>query len=42
MKDLIKQYLDDGLSRRRLMSGLGALGLSAAASKSVAANSRSE
>ena len=36
MKDLIKQYLDDGLSRRRLMSGLGALGLSAAASKSVA------
>src|SRR5215472_5461251 len=36
MKDLIKQYLDDGLSRRQLMTGLGALGMSAAASQSVA------
>src|SRR5689334_23175779 len=36
MKDLIKQYLDHGLSRRQLMSGLSAIGLSAAASKAVA------
>ena len=36
MKDLIKQYLDAGLSRRQLTAGLGALGMSAAARKSVA------
>ncbi len=36
MKDLIKQYLDNGLSRRQLMSGLSALGMSAVASKAVA------
>ncbi len=36
MKDLIKQYLDDGLSRRQLMSGLSALGLSTVAAKAVA------
>jgi thiamine pyrophosphate-dependent acetolactate synthase large subunit-like protein len=36
MKDLIKQYLDDGMSRRQLMSGLSALGMSAVASKAVA------
>ena len=36
MKDLIKKYLDNGMSRRQLMSGLSALGLSATASKSVA------
>jgi thiamine pyrophosphate-dependent acetolactate synthase large subunit-like protein len=35
MKDLIRQYLDSGLSRRQLMRGLGAAGLSAAAAKSV-------
>ena len=28
MKDLIKQYLDQGLSRRQLVSGLSALGMS--------------
>jgi thiamine pyrophosphate-dependent acetolactate synthase large subunit-like protein len=29
MKDLIKQYLDRGISRRDLLSGLGALGITA-------------
>ena len=36
MKDLIKQYLDHGLSRRQLMTGLSALGMSAVAVRSVA------
>src|SRR5579871_4539900 len=36
MKDLIKQYLDNGMSRRKLMAGLSGLGLSAVASKAVA------
>jgi acetolactate synthase I/II/III large subunit len=36
MKDLIKQYLDNGLSRRQLMTGLSALGMSTVAVKSVA------
>src|SRR5262245_56552996 len=36
MKELIKQYLDNGLSRRQLMSGLSALGMSTVAAKSVA------
>src|SRR5262249_50890351 len=36
MKDLIKQYLDNGMSRRQLMTGLSGLGLSAVASKAVA------
>ena len=36
MKDLIKQYLDDGMSRRQLMTGLGALGMSTMAAKAVA------
>src|SRR5947209_6785750 len=36
MKDLIKQYLDNGMSRRQLMTGLSALGMSAVAVKSVA------
>ena len=35
MKDLIRQYLGSGLSRRQLMRGLGAAGLSTAAAKSV-------
>ncbi|MGH6742554.1 MAG: thiamine pyrophosphate-binding protein, partial [Bradyrhizobium sp.] len=38
MKDLVKQYLDHGVSRRQLMSGLSALGMSAAATKAVAQN----
>src|SRR5256886_2873553 len=36
MKDLIKQYLDNGMSRRQLMTGLSALGMSTVAVKSVA------
>ena len=36
MKELIKQYLDDGMSRRQLMTGLSALGMSAAAAKAMA------
>jgi thiamine pyrophosphate-dependent acetolactate synthase large subunit-like protein len=36
MKDLIKQYLDNGMSRRQLMTGLSALGMSTVAAKSVA------
>ncbi len=36
MKDLIKQYLDHGISRRALMAGLSAVGLSTVAAKSVA------
>src|SRR6478672_983970 len=36
MKDLIKQYLDNGLSRRQLMTGLSALGMSSVAVKAVA------
>jgi thiamine pyrophosphate-dependent acetolactate synthase large subunit-like protein len=36
MKDLIKQYLDNGMSRRQLMTGLSALGMSSVAIKAVA------
>ncbi len=36
MKELIKQYLDEGMSRRRLMTGLSALGMSTVAVRSVA------
>ncbi len=36
MKDLIKQYLDNGLSRRQLMTSLSALGMSTVAVKAVA------
>ncbi len=38
MKELIKQYLDQGLSRRKLVAGLSALGMSSVAAKSVAQN----
>jgi thiamine pyrophosphate-dependent acetolactate synthase large subunit-like protein len=38
MKELIKQYLDQGLSRRKLVSGLSALGMSTVAAKAVAQN----
>jgi thiamine pyrophosphate-dependent acetolactate synthase large subunit-like protein len=38
VKELIKQYLDQGLSRRQLVSGLSALGMSSVAAKSVAQN----
>ena len=33
MKDLIKQYLDNGMSRRQLMTGLSALGMSTVAAE---------
>ncbi len=36
MKDLIKQALDNGISRRKLMKGLGAAGLGATAVKTLA------
>src|SRR5258708_907475 len=36
MKDLIKQYLDHGISRRQLVSGLSALGMSTVAAKAMA------
>jgi len=38
MKQLIKQYLDQGLSRRQLVSGLSAFGMSAVAAKALAQN----
>ena len=36
MKELIKQYLDNGISRRKLMRGLATAGLTAAAAKGLA------
>jgi benzoylformate decarboxylase len=36
MKDLIKQYLDQGISRRQLVAGLSAVGVGAMAAKSMA------
>src|SRR5262245_30742706 len=36
MKNLIKQYLDKGISRRKLMTGLSALGMSSVAVKAMA------
>src|SRR5215471_21633518 len=36
MKELIRQYLDDGLSRRQLMTGLSALGMSSVAANALA------
>jgi len=36
MKDLIKQYLDRGISRRQLMSRLGAAGMSTIAARTMA------
>src|ERR1700758_4380254 len=36
MKELVKQYLDHGLSRRELMSGLSAIGMSTVAARAVA------
>ncbi len=38
MKQLIKDYLDHGISRRQLVSGLSALGMSGVAAKAVAQN----
>src|SRR5215475_13539291 len=36
MKELIRQYLDDGMSRRQLMTGLSALGMSTVAANAIA------
>jgi hypothetical protein len=36
MKDLVKQYLDQGLSRRQFLSGLGRAGLTSAAATAMA------
>ncbi len=36
MKEMFKQYLDQGISRRKLMKGLSAVGLGTVAAKSVA------
>jgi thiamine pyrophosphate-dependent acetolactate synthase large subunit-like protein len=36
MKELIRQYLDDTMSRRQLMTGLSALGMSTAAANAIA------
>ena len=36
MKELIKQYLDQGISRRQLVQGLSALGMSTVAAKAMA------
>jgi tRNA-dihydrouridine synthase len=36
MKELVKQYLDQGISRRTLMANLSAAGLSAVAANTVA------
>ena len=38
MKELIKQYLDNGISRRKLISGLTTIGMSAVAAKAMAQN----
>ncbi len=40
MKELIKQYLDQGMSRRQLVSGLSALGMSARCRQGGGAKSR--
>ncbi len=42
MKELIKQYLDHGLSRRQLISGLSALGMSARRRQGSGAKSRAD
>jgi len=36
MKDLIKQYLDRGISRRNFLSGLGGAGITSMAANSMA------
>ena len=38
MKDLFKRYLDQGMSRRKLVSGLSALGMSSVTAKAMAQN----
>jgi benzoylformate decarboxylase len=38
MKELIKQYLDNGISRRKLISGLTTIGMSAVAARAMAQN----
>jgi hypothetical protein len=36
MKELVKQYLDQAISRRRFVAGLTAIGLSSLAARSMA------
>ena len=36
MKDLVKQYLDGGMSRRQFLAGLGGVGITAAAADAMA------
>jgi acetolactate synthase-1/2/3 large subunit len=38
MKDLIKQYLDRGVSRRQFLAGLGSIGIGAAAADAMASS----
>ena len=38
MKELIKQYLDHGISRRKLVTGLTSVGISAVTAKAMAQN----
>jgi glyoxylate carboligase len=38
VKELIKQYLDNGISRRKLISGLTTIGMSTVAAKAMAQN----
>ncbi len=38
MKELIKQYLDRGISRRQLLSGLGTLGVTTVAARAMASS----
>jgi sulfopyruvate decarboxylase TPP-binding subunit len=38
VKELIKQYLDNGISRRKLVSGLTTIGMSAVAARAMAQN----
>ena len=38
MKELVKQYLDHGISRRKLITGLSAAGMTTVAAKAMAQN----
>lgn len=40
MKELMKQYLDRGITRRKLMAGLSAVGMTGVAAKAMAQSSR--
>ena len=38
MKELVKQFLDQGISRRKLVTGLTAIGMTSVAAKAMAQN----